>query len=489
MSTSGTRRTGWRHPAARVVAVGALAAGVVLGADRLGSVSAGTSPQPQAERVAAASTTGYCPGDPFAADDGEESTVDVTGSISALAAPTEVLDGVITPSDEPGRITLSSLSGPPSTAEEAPESGPPSEVEDDLDDPVMARGTQEHAPGLVSGQSFLAGGDRATGLAAVPCTAATADAWLVAGGGDKGRQEHLVLTNPGGNAVDVRVEALGTAGDEGSRSVVVPAHDRSVVLLDSLGGTDGPQAVHVSSTGGLVVPTIVDRHLDGLTPAGVETVSPTAQPGTRQVIPANANGGERGMVIAAPGDSDAVVEIRRVGEQGSRSAEVTTVPAGEVVDVELPEGEGVYSWEVESDEPVIAAAHRRTAGSGEETDISWSVATTAFGTLGGAALPRDVPGEVRRFVDVTAEEGPAEADVLVLEDGEVRTEQVSPEEGHSTALSIGAADAVWVRPTKGAVHAAVLLTGREGVGEARTTSVPLQPSRVAVRDVDVVHER
>ena len=48
---------------------------------------------------------------------------------------------------------------------------------------------------------------------------------------------------------------------------------------------------------------------------------------------------------------------------------------------------------------------------------------------------------------------------------------------------------MWVRPTSGSVHSGVLLTGREGVGDPRATSLPLLPSRIAVRDVDVVHER
>lgn len=488
MSTA-PRRPGWVAPAARVVAVGTLAAGVVLGAERLGSVSSGASPEASAERVAATTTTGYCPGDPFASGGDEQTPVDVTGSVAGHAAPAEVLEGVITPSGDPGRITLSSPSGPPSTDDEAPSSGPASETTDELDDPVMARGTEEHAPGLVSGQSLVAGGEQATGLAAVPCTAPTADAWLVAGGGEKGRQEHLVLTNPGGNAIDVRIDALGATGEDAERSVVVPAHGRKAVLLDGVGGTDAPQVVHVGSSGGLVVPTIVDRHLDGLTPAGVETVTPTAAPATRHVVPANANGDRRGMVIGVPGDSDAVVEIRRVDPDGSRSAEVATVPAGGVADVELPKGEGVHSWVVESDEPVVAAAHMTSAGSGDETDMAWSVATPAFGTLGGVALPGDVPDDVRRFVEVTADEGPAEAEVLVQRDGGISTEEVSLDEGHSTAVSIGAAEAVWVRPTTGSVHSGVLLTGREGTGDPRATSLPVLPSRVAVRDVDVVHER
>lgn len=481
-------RPGWVHPVGRVAVVGVLAAGIALGADRLGPVSAGTSPSAPAARVAATTTSGYCPGDPFAdAEDGP--TVDVTGSVTAFAAPADALDGVVTPVDEPGRLTLSAPSGPPSTADEKPSRGPTEQSGDGLGKPVMTRAVEEYAPGSVSGQSFVAGGSRATGLAAVPCTAPTADAWLVAGGGDQGRQEHLVLTNPGANPVTVEVDALGAKGEEGTRREVVPAHGRSVVLLDALGGTDGPQAVHVTSSGGLVVPTVVDHHLDGLTPAGVDTVAPTATPRTRHVIPASAAGEERSMVLGVPGGGDAVVEIRRVGADGSSSTEVTTVPGGEVTGVELPETEGVHSWVVESDVPVVAATQMRTSGAKKTSDMAWSIATPAIGTLGAAVIPERLPGDVSRDVEVVADAGPAEVDVLVRRGEETSTEQVSLEEGHSAAVPLGAADAVWVRPTSGSVHAAVLVRGRGEDGVPLAASVPVLPSRVAVRDVDVVHAR
>lgn len=256
-----------------------------------------------------------------------------------MAAPGEVLDGVVSPSDDPGRITVEELSKASATdPKDSSESGPTQVSRDELGaESVRVRGTGERAPGLVATESFTASGEDVQGLAALPCAAPTADAWLVAGGGDRGRQERLVLTNPGGNAVSARVEAVGAdgGGDAKGRSVVVPAGGRSTVLLDSLGGTEAPQAVHVTTTGGLVAPVIVDQHLDGLTPAGVDVVGPTAQPGTRLVLPGNANGSDRGLVIAAPGDRDAVVQVRRLSEDAARSAEVVTVPAGEVVDVDL----------------------------------------------------------------------------------------------------------------------------------------------------------
>ncbi|NYF99118.1 DUF5719 family protein [Janibacter cremeus] len=484
-SPSGHRRA-WAHPVARVIAVGALSAGIVLGVDRLGAVPTDAAPQVAGKQVAATSVTAYCPGDPFT----DKSEVDVTGEISAHTAPGPVLEGVITPSEEPGEISIRDLSTDPSSdtdQDEPPRSGPTDLVEDELDGPVRVRARQHHAPGAVMSQSFVAGGERATGLAAMPCTAPIADAWLVSGGAEDGRQEHLVLTNPGANAVSVTLDALGAKGEE---SVVVPPRDRTVVLLDAIGGTDAPQAVHVSSSNGLVVPTIVDHHLDGLVPAGVETTAATTSPSRRQVIPAGAGGDERGVVVGAPGGSDAVVQVRSLGEDGSRSASVETVPAGSAVDLDLPEQEsGVHGWLVESDEPVVAAAHLTTRAPDGTRDMAWSVATTAVRSLGGVALPATTGGDVTRSVSVTADEEPATAEVLALRDGEVTKQEVSLAAGHSTAVPVAAAEAVWVRPTSGVVHAAALLVGGDGAEQARATSLPIESSRVAVRDIEVVHQR
>ena len=484
----------WAVPVARGVVVAAAAAGLVVGADRLGAAPDATPPSGGGSSAATTLTTSYCPGDPFAGGDDETPDVDVSGSVDAHAAPVDVLEGVVRPADDPGRITIDPLSTATSgVPRDSSTSGPTDVSDDDLgSDPLRVRGTGERAPGLVATQSLTATDGDVQGLAALPCTTPTADAWLVAGGGDKGRQERLVLTNPGGNAVTVQVDVVGAKGggsDGPGRSVVVPAGGRNVVLLDSIGGTAAPQAVHVTSTGGLVSPAIVDHHLDGLTPAGLDVVGPTAAPARRLVLPGNANGSGRGIVVAAPGDREAVVQVRRLSEDPARSAKVVTVPAGQAVDVELPLADGMRSWVVESDEPVVAAAWTETTGAGGRADMAWSVATPAFGSLGGAALPR-VPEEVsRRFVEVTAADGPAQVDVLVSRDGEVTTEELELDDARSQALPLGDADAVWVRPEDGRVHAAVLYLSPPGAQTVGAASVPLLPSRVAVRDVPVVRAR
>lgn len=483
----------WLTPVSRVLAVAVVAGAGVVGADRIGAAPEATSAPDGASSAATTLTTSYCPGDPFAGGAEDSPAVDVTGAIDAMAAPGEVLDGVVSPSDDPGRITVEELSKASATdPKDSSESGPTQVSRDELGaESVRVRGTGERAPGLVATESFTASGEDVQGLAALPCAAPTADAWLVAGGGDRGRQERLVLTNPGGNAVSARVEAVGAdgGGDAKDRSVVVPAGGRSTVLLDSLGGTEAPQAVHVTTTGGLVAPVIVDQHLDGLTPAGVDVVGPTAQPGTRLVLPGNANGSDRGLVIAAPGDRDAVVQVRRLSEDAARSAEVVTVPAGEVFDVDLETSDGMRSWVVESDEPVVAASWTRVEGTQGRSDMAWSVATPAIGRLAGVALPSASADDARTFVEVTAADAPAEVEVLVSRDGEVSTEEVSLDKARSKALPVGRADAVWVRPVSGRVHSAALVLSAPGAQEAQAASLPLLPSRVAVRDVPVVQAR
>lgn len=485
-------RSPWLHAGARVVLVGIAASGVVLGVSRVGADPGDPVVAAAAPTMAADLTTSYCPGDPFAGGGKDLPRVDITGATQALAAPPEVLKDVVTASDEPGEITLEELTDTSRAAvDEKPSSGPLSESRGELGErPIRVRGTQERAPGLLATQSFTSTRGDVRGLAALPCATPTADAWLVAGGGEAGHQERLVLTNPGGNAVTARLTAVGdTDRNAATRSVVVPAHSRSVVLLDAIGGTQAPQAVHVTTTGGLVVPTMVDNHLDGLTPAGVETIGQTAAPATRLVLPGTASGSGQGIVVAAPGDRDAVVQVRRLGTGPARSAQVVTVPAGQVVDVDLPKAQGLHGLLVESDEPVVAAARVATTDKAGRSDLAWSVATPSIGTLGGVVLPTAPAKGVRRSVEVAAADGPATGDVLVLRDGRISTESFDLEQGRSLVTEVDGASAVWVRPASGRVHAAALLIGRDGDSRAQATSIPVLPTRVSVRDVSVTQVR
>lgn len=469
-------------PVSRVAAVGVVVAGLLVGADRVGTPSTEAPPPEEVGEVATGQASLVCPGDPFAGDGAPDATIE--GAVTLVPAGEDVLAGLVTPSDEPGATALT-------PGEVSGEPGSTMRTADLPADPVQATASGESAPGLIAGQQLVASGEEAHGLAVTPCGQPAADQWLVSGGGQPGRQERLVLANPGANPVTADLTFLtaeGPAEPGGGQGVVVPAGGRTVVLLDGLSGTETAQAVRVETSGGQVSAAVSDRWLDGLDPSGVELVGPTAAPSTRQVLPANANGAERGIVIAAPGEDDAVVEIRSIGEDGEESVDVTTVPGGSLAEVELPEAEGLHSWVLESDSPVVAGAWTLTgeaAGPDDTTvrDLSWSVAAPEIGQLGGVSVPTEVGDGSRALLDVVAGDEEASVEVLVRRGDDTQTQELRVPAGQSRSVDVAGADAAWVRTSAPGVRAGLLV---QSVGQTQLAGTPVLPTPLTVRDVPVV---
>lgn len=225
------------------------------------------------------------------------------------------------------------------------------------------------APGLVGGQLGLTPGPGSRGLALTACTAPAETQWLVGGGGEPGRTEQLVLTNPGPDAVTVQVTVWGTDGPAvttGGAAVVVPGRGRSVHLLDALAAQVGSPVVRVRSTGGAVVAHLGEHHREGTTELGAEVVGPAAAPATDLVVPALTDGElptDGGTTVTlrlvAPGDEEAVVDLTALTADGAvrLASGVTRVPAGSTVDVVLGDlPEGAHALRVRSDTPVTAGA-------------------------------------------------------------------------------------------------------------------------------------
>ncbi|WP_414171162.1 DUF5719 family protein [Clavibacter tessellarius] len=141
------------------------------------------------------------------------------------------------------------------------------------DDPTELAG----AASQIATQSDLAG------LAAAPCSEATAESWLVGGGTTTGRTTFVVLDNPSGvsSTVDLAISGEdGAVSAPGASGINVPAGSRRVLSLAGLAPDLSSPAIHVQSRGGQVVATLEQSTVRGLLAGGVDVVVPAAAPAT-----------------------------------------------------------------------------------------------------------------------------------------------------------------------------------------------------------------
>jgi hypothetical protein len=488
---------------ARTVLVSAAAAALVVGSARaeggfaLGDDSSGR----QAAKAATSPVRGatlLCPGPELKGVPGLDDEP-VATAVAATTAPPSLLTDV-EPVDTAGRVTLTRMPrgelGAPLTTR-----GATAAARVDAASGVQVQATESLAPGLAAAQAWLVGwGDR-RGLVTAPCGEAGADFWLLAGGGAPGRQERLVLTNPGGNPVTVDVTLHGEDGPVSSPSgdgIVVPAHGRTSFLLDSISSEVESPAVHVVAQGGVVGAVVNDVWLDGTRPGGADDAVPTAPPSREQVVPAVAVSGPAILRVAVPGADEAVVQVRVLTNAGPRAVPgggVTRVQGGAVTDIDLTKiPSGAVGIQVRADRPVVAAALvNRSKGPGQPGDFAWSSSTTALKGLAGMPLPQPQgSGEVgvMRRVAITSVGGPAKVDVVTLDaEGAATSHRISVGADATTGLDFTAQSAVWVRQVSGSgrVHAGVgswvlatagMLVSVSPLWDAalRTTAVGVRPA-------------
>lgn len=389
-----------------------------------------------------------CPGPELSGVDGIED-IDVPAVVGAAAAPQDVID----PVRPRGRGSLVVRSGT-QTSDPATDRGSTTTqpAVDGSASEVAASGAM--APGLAATQEWAVARDEVRGLATVSCSGPGSDLWLLAGGGSAGRQERLVLTNPGANEVTVDVQAFGLKGPlvSPSGSTVVPARGRVAMLVDAVTGAEDSPAVRVRASGGTVRAVISDTWLDGSVPAGAETTVPTAAPSTRQVIPAAMVSGTGSIRIAVPGAQQAVVSARLIGKDG-----VTPLPGGSVARVAgrstgelavkaLPES--MYAVELTSDVPVVASLFASWRTGDARGDFVWAPSTQAATGLLGAAFPA-AEAPRRRMLSLVSTGAPARVAVTWRTGGTWTTRTIDLAQDTSAALDLGAAESVWVRRTSG----------------------------------------
>ncbi|WP_299034408.1 DUF5719 family protein [uncultured Pseudokineococcus sp.] len=314
------------------------------------------------------------------------------------------------------------------------------------------------------------------GLAAAACPSPTSDAWLVGGSTSAGSSSRLVLVNPGATAAEVDVELLtpdGLQQPPAGQGVVVPAGQRAELLVEGLVGGVEALAVHVTSTGGAVAPSLVVTRLEGLVPRGVEVVVPSAPPAQEQVVPGVATAGSSTAVLrlAVPGPEPAGVRWDVLADEagaeaaGALSSEAT-VPASSTVDVPLggvPAGSAGVA--VTSDAPVVASVvleRLSTAAEAGPADLAVAPATAPVAPGAGLALPAADAGLTASLLLTNATDEPATAELVGV--------SATAEQGEPVAVQVPARSTTAVDPASLGAVAGVLVVGADVPGARAAAS-------------------
>ncbi|MGN6751673.1 MAG: DUF5719 family protein [Intrasporangium sp.] len=390
---------------------------------------------------------------------------DVAGDtrVTAASAPASVLGDLA--AKGAGSIEIGPVrGGKPLQATSDPAAVPSATIPGPAGVVVRAKGAL--APGVVAAQTWLHRGDDDRGLAAAACALPASDLWLIGGGDGPSRTERLVLTNPGANTISVDFTVLGTKGTiEGTgRGISIPPRSRSVISLDTLAPDVASPVVHVVASGGQVSGVLSDAWIDGATGRGIDDAAPAAQPAKDLVVAGIDKAGAASVRIGNPGEEEALVQVRVLTEKGPVQPDAlraVRVPAGSSLDVPLDVPDGATGAHLIADQPVVAGAwvERRVAsGADRMGDFGWAPATPSVKRLAGLALPGSVvAGSTTRLLLAA---GAKEAAVTVTTTGPgAQARQVTVPADHSVVVDLGAAQAVWVQPRSGAVHAAVSVSG------------------------------
>jgi hypothetical protein len=427
-----------------------------------------------------------CPGPETLGVEGLTTSPQQTISLVAAAAPVESLPSAFVIGQDKGSLTFSGLPSGGAWAAPVTVRGQVLQGQVSSAQSVLVNGAGAMAPGTVATQwSWTAKGD-SRGLVTSACAPASASSWLVAGGAAPGRLERLVLANPASNPVTVDLSVFGAKGpieSPNGQDLVVAGHARTVILLDSIAGTEPSPVVHVTAKGGTVAAFLSDTWLDGLVPRGGDDVSQQAGPAREQVIAGVAIDGLALLRVAVPGDTEAVVESRVLTPAGPKplpTGGVIRVQGGATTDINLGSlPPGAYAVQVSSDVPVVAAVmvdRRRAAGA--SSDLAWSVASEPIRTLAGMALPATEVKGLTQQLELAATKTPASVRVTTVgADGLVSTKQVAIGADSVSTMPLAGARSVWVTPLAGIVRAGVL-TSVTDAGGVLLSQTPLTDLRL-----------
>jgi hypothetical protein len=520
--------------------IGGILSAVVLVAAGGGLVSASLAPHTPASRhleapiasVPAGSSVGVCPG-PARLLEGTPVGTDPQFSPDSATAKTAVSaavlgsDAGVIPGSRLAPLKGAALVQIAKSAGAAPATTAPATTAPVARTPVLLAGVvaqrevknvsvlrsdaqDNHQAAAGAVLSYSAEDGDLQGSAAAACQQPGNDLWLVGANTSLGRSAVLNLTNASSTPATVSLDLFGSKGliqAPGSRGLLVaPGSTRSIILAGLAPGQER-LGVRVRSAGGPVAAVIQQSVLRGLTPGGVDFITPGTAPSDRQVVSGVAIEDSAGLAaltakpgfadagpalqIAVPGAADAVIEIKLYGRDGQKALPaggVVTAKAGAVTEVSLAGvPAGTYTVAASSDITFTAAA-RLTRGlqPGDASDVAYSAASARLGSQ--HIVP--VPGTGDRQLVFGAPDGPATVSYTpITADGKIRTAGTAKLAG-GTTVSIPVPAEVGGSPLVGYVVSAAgdpaygaLLLGR--AGRQDISSVAVAPEAPGARQVPV----
>ncbi|WP_432641292.1 DUF5719 family protein [Arthrobacter polaris] len=335
-----------------------------------------------------------------------------------------------------------------------------------------------------------------SGLAAATCQTPANELWLSGASTSIGRTSVLTLSNSSQTPATVSLDDFSGNGPlqtpAGKGLVIAPGTVRSVVLA-GLAPEQELLSVQLKSSGGAVSAVIQQSVLRGLTPGGIDYLTPVQAPGSKLTIPgvrvqapdvaakisaqAGYEDATTALVVTVPGLSDSVVEVKAHGPEGQvalPNGGVFTAVAGQVNQLSLAGlPQGTYTLSVNADKPVTGTVRLiNSTKVGDPVDIAFAPSAVRLGDTHLIALPKDVTSSLV----FTAPDGAATLKLVpISEDGVLG-------EGKDVELKPGKSATVDPSALLGSGAAAVLISaagapafGTQLLGSTNSANIAVLP--------------
>jgi hypothetical protein len=355
-----------------------------------------------------------------------------------------------------------------------------------VDKSVAVSATGSVAASLVADQVSETPTGRSRGLSGVRCESPATDWWFAGADGRVGFSDVLTVANPAGTAAEVTVSlwaANGPIKNTSLEAIRIDPHSSQRLPIARLAPDDATLAIHVHASSGAVTAGLSDVRTVALKSNGADDIPATEPPARASLIPGFAPGkGARYLIVAAPGATDATVNLRLVTSTGSfvpSSVHQLVVRPGHTKAVNLASdfGGATGAVAVSSDQPVVAEGLSvSTSPRPQRPDLLWLAATAAIGGPAGIADGRDPDGG-HTLLYLTA---PAAAARVTVRSPDGQTTSIPVAAGRSVAVdvtkTVRAASGTWpfvVTPVGAAPVYGVRVLEFAGAHGALITAEPL----------------